>query len=144
MEESQKLFTAKLDELADKFSVMQTRIAELETADPDEVRKARTHLEAEWTDLIVELKNRSRAMRFLTGQQLSQMQLDYCHKAADILHSSMKQNFQAVAGDSESDNAALYAEYAIDFASMAMRYALLSVATAIDMQNEESREADLL
>ena len=119
---------------------MQARIAELENAEPEEVHQARAQLEEEWAALITELKNRSRAMRFLTGQQLSQMQLDYCQKAANILHTSMKQSWQAVAGDSESDNAALYAEYAIDFAAMAMRYALLSVATAIDMQNQESLE----
>ena len=38
--------------------------------------------------------------------------------------------------------AALYAEYAIDFAALAMRYALLATATALDMQYEEERNKD--
>ena len=122
---------------------MQRHIAELESADPDEVRRARAHLEAEWADVIVDLKNRARAMRFLTGQQLSQVQLEYCRRAADILHDSLKTNRSAMAGGaSKSDEAALYAEYAIDFAALAMRYALLATATALDMQYEEERNKD--
>ena len=45
-------------------------------------------------------------------------------------------------GASKSDEAALYAEYAIDFAALAMRYALLATATALDMQYEEERNKD--
>ena len=63
--------------------------------------------------------------------------------AADILHDSLKTNWSAVAGGaSKSDEAALYAEYAIDFAALAMRYALLATATALDMQYEEERNKD--
>ena len=142
MEQLSGMFSAKLADLAEKAELMQQHIAELESADPDEVRRARAHLEAEWADVIVELKQRGKTMRFLTGQQLSQVQLDYCRKAADILHESMKKNWSAVAGGaSESDEAALYVEYAIDFAALAMRYALLATATAIDMQYaEEERD----
>ena len=71
MEQNIGLFSAKLEDLAEKAALMQRHIAELESADPDEVRRARAHLEAEWADVIVELKNRAKAMRFLTGQQLS-------------------------------------------------------------------------
>lgn len=143
MEQNIGLFSAKLEDLAEKAALMQRHIAELESANPDEVRRARAHLEAEWADVIVELKNRAKAMRFLTGQQLSQVQLEYCCRAADILHDSLKTNWSAVAGGaSKSDEAALYAEYAIDFAALAMRYALLATATALDMQYEEERNKD--
>lgn len=139
MEQNIGLFSAKLEDLAEKAALMQRHIAELESADPDEVRRARAHLEAEWADVIVELKNRAKAMRFLTGQQLSQVQLEYCRRAADILHDSLK---TVAGGASKSDEAALYAEYAIDFAALAMRYALLATATALDMQYEEERNKD--
>ena len=69
--------------------------------------------------------------------------VEYCRRAADILHDSLKANWSAVAGGaSKSDEAALYAEYAIDFAALAMRYALLATATALDMQYEEERNKD--
>lgn len=140
MEQATGLFSAKLEDLAEQVELMQRHITELESADPDEVRCARAHLEAEWADVIVELKNRAKAMRYFTGQQLSQVQLEYCRKAADILHDSLKKNWSAVAdGASESDEAALYAEFAIDFAALAMRYALLATATAIDVQYTEER-----
>ena len=131
MEQNIGLFSAKLEDLAEKAALMQRHIAELESADPDEVRRARAHLEAEWADVIVELKNRAK------------VQLEYCRRAADILHDSLKTNWSAMAGGaSKSDEAALYAEYAIDFAALAMRYALLATATALDMQYEEERNKD--
>lgn len=142
MEQNIGLFSAKLEDLAEKAALMQRHIAELESADPDEVRSARAS-GGGMADVIVELKNRAKAMRFLTGQQLSQVQLEYCRRAADILHDSLKTNWSAMAGGaSKSDEAALYAEYAIDFAALAMRYALLATATALDMQYEEERNKD--
>lgn len=46
MEQNIGLFSAKLEDLAEKAALMQRHIAELESADPDEVRRARAHLEA--------------------------------------------------------------------------------------------------
>lgn len=142
MKTTQGLFDAKLEELAQEYALLAERITALQDADPDEVRRVHTHLEAEWADTVVDLKNRARAMRFFTGQQLSQVQLEYCRRAADILHESVRRSWAEVAGDSEADDTALYAEYAIDFATMAMRHALLAVASAIDVQNEENTEKD--
>ena len=137
MEQETVLFDAKLKKLAEEYRLLADRIAVLEKADHDEIRKARAHLEAEWADTVVDLKNRSRTMRYVTGQQLSAVQLDYCRKAADILHDSVKKSWAAMAGGSEADDTVLYAEYAIDFASLAMRHALLAVVSAMDMQLQE-------
>lgn len=141
MEATQEMFSAKLNELCKSYETMQQQIAHLQDADPDEVRQIRTHLEAEWADTIVELKNRAKMMRFLTAQQLSQVQMEYCRKAADILHTSIKQSWSAFSTGDESDDMALYAEYAIDFATLAMRYALMVVASAVDTQNEETNNS---
>ena len=84
MEVTQEMFNAKLNELSESYERMQQQIAHIQNADPDEVRQIRTHLEAEWADTVVELKNRAKMMRFLTAQQLSQVQMEYCRKAADI------------------------------------------------------------
>lgn len=139
MEVTQEMFNAKLNELSESYERMQQQIAHIQNADPDEVRQIRTHLEAEWADTVVELKNRAKMMRFLTAQQLSQVQMEYCRKAADILHASIKQSWSAFSTGDESDDMALYAEYAIDFATLAIRYALMSVASAVDVQNEDAK-----
>ena len=97
-------------------------------------------MENEWADTVVDLKARAQAMRYFTAQQLSSVQLEYCRKAQDILNESMKRSWANLAGDSESDNMALYAEYAIDFATLAMRHALLAAAAALDVQNDEQQE----
>lgn len=140
MEVKQEMFDAKLSEMVKEYDVLLQRVKSIQHADPDEVHKTRAHLEAEWADTILDLKNRAKMMRFLTAQQLSQVQLDYCRKAADILHDSIKESWAAVSAGNKSDDTALYAEYTLDFATLAMRYALLSVTSAIDMQNEELRK----
>ena len=55
MEQNIGLFSAKLEDLAEKAALMQRHIAELESADPDEVRRARAHLEAEWPGNVADL-----------------------------------------------------------------------------------------
>lgn len=140
MDIKQNMFDAKLNEMAKEYDVLLQRVKTIQKADPDEVHKTRAYLEAEWSDTIIDLKNRAKMMRFLTAQQLSQVQLDYCRKAADILHDSLKESWSAISAGNKSDDTALYAEYTLDFATLAMRYALLSVTSAIDMQNEEVKE----
>lgn len=93
--------------------------------------------------MIVELKNRAEGDAFSDGSAVVAGAAGIRRRAADILHDSLKTNWSAVAGGaSKSDEAALYAEYAIDFAALAMRYALLATATALDMQYEEERNKD--
>lgn len=140
MDIKQDMFDAKLNEMAKEYDILLQRVKTIQNADPDEVHKTRAYLEAEWSDTIIDLKNRAKMMRFLTAQQLSQVQLDYCRKAADILHDSLKESWSAISAGNKSDDTALYAEYTLDFATLAMRYALLSVTSAIDMQNEEVKE----
>ena len=140
MDIKQDMFDAKLNEMAKEYDILLQRVKTIQNADPDEVHKTRECLETEWSDTIIDLKNRAKMMRFLTAQQLSQVQLDYCRKAADILHDSLKESWSAISAGNKSDDTALYAEYTLDFATLAMRYALLSVTSAIDMQNEEVKE----
>lgn len=140
MTENNGLFDAKLQELSAAYADLQKHIAALESADPEKVHKAHRDLENEWADTVVDLKARAQAMRYFTAQQLSSVQLEYCRKAQDLLNESMKRSWANLAGDSESDNMALYAEYAIDFATLAMRHALLAAAAALDVQNDEQQE----
>lgn len=140
MNDNNGLFDAKLQELSAAYADLQTYIAALESAEPEQVHQAHARLELEWEDTVAELRARAKAMRYFTAQQLSSVQLEYCRKAQDILNESMKRSWAHLSGDSESDNMALYAEYAIDFATLAMRHALLAAAAALDVQSDEQQE----
>lgn len=69
------------------------------------------------------------------------MQLEYVRKAHAVLEASLKTSWDYLAGNSESDEVALFAEYAIDFATLAARYALLAAVSAIDVEMEEEEKA---
>ena len=70
------------------------------------------------------------------------MQLEYINKTKKILEDALRQSWDYIADNSECDELALYAEYAIDFASLAARYALLAAVSAIDAEMEETEKKE--
>ena len=137
----QELFAAKLTELAAANAAMQAQIAVCQTADHAAIQSLRAALEGEWRATSEELRQRAKAIRFLSAQQLSQVQLEYVRKAHAVLEASLKTSWDYLAGNSESNEVALFAEYAIDFATLAARYALLAAVSAIDVEMEEDEKA---
>lgn len=137
----QELFAAKLTELAAANAAMQAQIAVCQTADHVAIQSLRAALEGEWRATSEELRQRAKAIRFLSAQQLSQVQLEYVRKAHAVLEASLKTSWDYLAGNSESNEVALFAEYAIDFATLAARYALLAAVSAIDVEMEEEEKA---
>ena len=77
--------------------------------------------------------------------ELAQVQWEYMHKVEDLLKEKAEQFFHCEASSKEEDQAeaaSLYAEYAMDFATQAMQYALIVALTAMDLQRnaEEKKE----
>lgn len=138
----QELFAAKLTELAAANAALEARIAVCQTADHDAIRRERDALEKEWAATTETLRVRAKTIRFLTAQQLSQVQLEYINKTKKILEDALRQSWDYIADNSECDELALYAEYAIDFASLAARYALLAAVSAIDAEMEETEKKE--
>ena len=79
---------------------------------------------------------------------LSDAQLSYFQKAKELLETELPEYLSSEAGtpaESCMEAAALYTEYAIDFAVQSMRYALVAALKAIDLQmsaeeNNEQKE----
>ena len=70
-------------------------------------------------------------------EALSQAQLSYSLRAREILEQEMPAYLHSENSTSQEDqaeSAALYAEYALDFATQAARHALLAALTAMDAQ----------
>ena len=77
--------------------------------------------------------------------ELSAVQLEYQQRMEAILRAKLPRYLHCAATDTAADRAeaaALYAEYAMDFAAQAMRRALQSALAAVELQLEqEEKEA---
>lgn len=70
-------------------------------------------------------------------EALSQAQLSYSLRAREILEQEMPAYLHSESStlrEDQAESAALYAEYAVDFATQAARHALLAALTAMDAQ----------
>lgn len=68
---------------------------------------------------------------------LSRAQLSYSLRAREILEQEMPaylHSENSTPREDQAESAALYAEYAVDFATQAARHALLAALTAMDVQ----------
>ena len=85
----------------------------------------------------------SRGSRSPAVAELAQVQWEYMHKVEDLLKEKAEQFFHCEATSKEEDQAEaalLYAEYAMDFATQAMQYALIVALTAMDLQRKRGRK----
>ena len=76
---------------------------------------------------------------------MADFQLEYCRRTEDLLAQNLSAWLRgggSGAGENQSEAMTLRAEYAIDFAAQAMRYALLAALTAAEEQRgrEETKE----
>ena len=81
------------------------------------------------SDLL--LQERVKASRLEAVAELAKAQVEYRNKVESLLKKQLR-------GDTEEEDraetAALYAEYAIDFATQSMQYALIAALSAMERQ----------
>lgn len=79
-------------------------------------------------------------------QRLIRAQLDYRQKTADLIKDDIIKDMHSEDNSPEEDKTEadlLYAEFAMDFATLAMQQALISALAALDRQGiEDSTEKD--
>ena len=77
---------------------------------------------------------------------LSQIQLDYRKKTQELMKKQLANDIHSKDSSPEEDKSEaelLYAEYAMDFATLAVQQALISALTALENQKSvENRESD--
>ena len=101
-------------------------------------------LRDEYQERRLLLTERIQASRSPAVASLAQAQLDFARRADRILQeelpNEMRGRNQSYAED-QAEAMSLYAEYAIDFATQAMRYALITALSAMILQRRSEHEA---
>lgn len=142
MKTNQDIFTAKLHELEQQYECLRKR---LEICNAQSHRQIHRELESarqEYNSLELRLKQIMKNSRSPAVSSLAKVQLEYSQKTERLLKDQITADLHSDAntpGEDREEASALYAEYAIDFASMAVKYALLASLSALDMQTEPNK-----
>lgn len=131
MEVNQAIFSIKLQELSKEYSKLQRYILLYQNSDQEKIRQGIIRLKDESIENDIQLQNRIDNSRSPTVSKLAAAQVDYNKKVKDILKQDSLDS---------KESTALYAEYAIDFATQAIYHALLVCLEAMDLQMIEDEK----
>lgn len=131
MNVSHRGFTVKLHELEREYELLKSRIRICQEEDHTKIFQEMQVIRDENAERDVLLEKTITGSRSPGVAEMADAQLNYRRKVEQGLHRVLTDcpNLEDCA-----EKMALYAEYAIDFATQSMRHALLSVFNAVDLQ----------
>ena len=133
-----KLFHSKLRELDKQYLLMRTRISLAQSKRRERLFEEIESLRDEIAENNVMLKESIAYSRSPAISKLSDAHLDYCRRMEKLAKDLPR--YMGETNEEKSEAAALYAEYAMDFATQADRFALLAALEAIYIQNDKTEE----
>ena len=133
-----KLFHSKLRELDKQYLLMRTRISLAQSKRQERLFEEIESLRDEIAENNVMLKESIAYSRSPAISKLSDAHLDYCRRMQELAKDLPR--YMGETNEEKSEAAALYAEYAMDFATQADRFALLAALEAIYIQNDKTEE----
>lgn len=139
MKTNQDVFTAKLHELEQQYERLRKRLEICNGEDHRQIHRELESAKKEYDGLRLRLKKIVKNSRSPAVSRLAGVQLEYSIKTEKLLKEQITADLHSDTSTPSEDReeaSALYAEYAIDFASMAVKYALLASLSALDMQTE--------
>lgn len=141
------IFAVKLYELERAYGQMRSRLQICQGQDHGKVRQELQVILDEYQENELLLQKNVEASRSPAIAALSEAQLTYCRTTEELMRRKMSSYLHSERSSHTEDRAeavTLYAEYAIDFATQAMRHALLAALSAIDVQMdcEERKEKE--
>lgn len=142
----QGIFAVKLCELEREYGRLQSRIHLLQAKEPTQVQEELERLLDEYRERKYLLDERVQASRSPAVAALAQAQLEFAAHAEQILTDDLPNEMRGRNQSDAEDRAeamSLYAEYAIDFATQAMRYALIASLSAIVLQQKVEHKTTL-
>ena len=125
--------------LEQEYEHLRNRLEICEGEDPGQIHRELESAKKEYDTLQLRLKSTAGTSRSPAVSRLAKVQLAYGRKTENLLKEQVTADLHSDANTPVEDReeaSALYAEYAIDFASMAVKYALLASLSAIDMQTD--------
>ncbi|HJC57557.1 MAG TPA: hypothetical protein H9700_09360 [Candidatus Eisenbergiella intestinipullorum] len=131
----QGIFSVKLCEMEQRYGKLQSRIQLCQTRDHDRIREEIRRMEEEEEEDRILLKKRMKGSGYPAAARLARALSDYEDRMRKILQEAENGDFSREHLKSENpEPAILYAEYAADFATQSMNYALLAALKAVDKQ----------
>lgn len=132
----ESVFAYKLYEMEEQYGKLQCRIRTCERGGKDKIHSELERAREEYAENSMLLEEKARSCRSPAVARLTQVQLDYRRKVEELkkqvvldLHSD-----ESSPEDDTSEAGMLYAEFAMDFATLAMQQALISALSALDGQ----------
>ena len=139
------IFAYKLCELEEEYGHLQSRIYLFQSKDEAQVQKELDQLRDEGREHQLLLDERIRASRSPAVAALAQAQLEFGRRVEQVLHEELPDEMRGrnqTSAEDQSEAMSLFAEYAIDFATQSMRYALIAALSAIALQRKAERKTD--
>lgn len=146
MEQEKGIFAGKLYELEQQYGRMQSSLHLCQQQDHEKIRQEIQKLRDEYKEYEILLQKSVEASRSPAIAALARVQLEYCQSTGELLKREMPAYLHSETSSPARDRAeamTLYAEYAIDLAKQAMRYALLASLSAMDMQMDCDEREEL-
>lgn len=137
MKLNQEIFAIKLYEMEQEYGTLQSRLCICGGEDHEKIRQELQKAKDEYKEQSLLLQKRIEGSRSKAVSELAAAQLEYSRKMEALLRNQVAKDLHSEVNsvrEDEAEAAALYAEYALDFATQAMKYALLASLTAIDLQ----------
>lgn len=137
MELQHGMFTAKLQELEQEYGHLQSRIRLLQGTHTEQLQPEREQLEAECRQHASLLDEAVHSCRCPAMARLAQLQRDYGQQTETLLQTGVIQRDPdgvPIRYRDDAETMALYAEFAIDFATQSMRHALMAAFRAAELQ----------
>ena len=143
MQLKEGIFAVKLCELEKEYGLLQSTISICQEKGPDKIRRKLEEIEDDIHAQLRLLELSAQNSRLPSVSSLAKAQLEYGRKAEKLFRGAMcrdlKGSGQTKTGE-QAEAAALYAEYALDFATQSMRYALACALSALKLQQEADEE----
>lgn len=132
------VFAVKLYEMEEQYGKLQCRIQVCEQEGKDRIKRELERAENEYNENSLLLEKKVRTCRSRAVEKLSRAELEYRRKTRSLL-AQIPEDIHSEDSSREEDGSEaklLYAEYAMDFATLAMQQALICALTALADRKE--------
>lgn len=129
MEGTNGMFSAKLREMEREYGTMQRELRRLEAGRENSPREL-DEIWREYEEQLARLERTARTCRSPAMARMADLQREYERKMEQIL----EERLTGAGAEGQAEAAALYAEYAMDFAVQTMRYALMAALSAAQLE----------
>ena len=133
------IFAVKLYEMGEQYGKLQCRIRVCEENNRKRIHETLQKAADEYKENTFLLEEKVKNCRSRAVAKLAEAQLDYRKKTEELMKGPVMEALHSQESSPEQDEEEadmLYAEFAMDFATLAVQQAMLSVLSALDRKND--------